>query len=85
MLREAKKSSAKEIIIGTEEGLIYRLKKENPDKKFYPLKRAECVDMKKITLKELYLALKHQRYAIELPPEIIQRAQSSLKEMIKYI
>ncbi|RKY46425.1 MAG: quinolinate synthase [Candidatus Omnitrophota bacterium] len=85
MLREAKKSSAKEIIIGTEEGLIYRLKKENPDKKFCPLKRAECVDMKKITLKELYLALKHQRYAIELPPEIIQRAQSSLKEMIKYI
>ncbi|RKY38694.1 MAG: quinolinate synthase [Candidatus Omnitrophota bacterium] len=84
MLSEAKKSSAKEIIIGTEEGLIYRLKKENPEKKFYPLKKAECVDMKKITLKELYLALEYQRYAIELSPQIIQRAQNSLREMIKY-
>ncbi len=39
MLRFAKTSSGKEFIVGTEMGLMYRLKKENPDKSFYPLRK----------------------------------------------
>ena len=39
MLRFAASSSAKEFIVGTEIGLLYRLRKENPGKAFLPLKK----------------------------------------------
>ena len=48
MLKQAKVSKKKKIIIGTEEGLIFRLKKENPDKEFYSLGNAQiCLNMKR--------------------------------------
>ena len=48
MGRHAKASKAREFIIGTETGMIYRLKKENPEKEFYPLsEKAICQNMKK--------------------------------------
>ena len=54
MLRFAKASSEKEFIVGTEIGLMYRLKKENPDKIFYPLRKDMiCPNMKKTTLKSV--------------------------------
>ena len=86
MLKRAKESDAKNFIIGTEAGMIYRLKKENPDKTFYSLGSAKmCVNMKKITLKNLLRSLENDRYCIELEPEIIAGAKKSLEEMIKYV
>jgi quinolinate synthase len=49
MVNHAAQSDSKEFIIGTEKELCYRLKKENPDKIFYPVKTAVCPNMKKIT------------------------------------
>jgi len=83
MLNFAKKSDKKRFLIGTEEGLIYRLKKENPGKKFYAAGTAKmCRNMKLTTLNDVYLSLKEERYAIELPEGIIESAGKTLTAML---
>jgi len=75
----------KRFLIGTEEGLIYRLKKENPGKEFYAAGTAKmCRNMKLTTLNNVYLSLKEERYAIELPEGIINSAKKVLEAMLKY-
>jgi len=57
MVREASKSEAKEIIVATEVGILHRLRKENPEKRFYPAReKAVCKDMKRINLKKFIKA-----------------------------
>jgi quinolinate synthase len=86
MLKRAKQSKAKKFIIGTEAGMIYRLKKENPDKSFYSLGSAKmCVNMKKITIDNLLGSLEKDRYKIELEPDVLAGAKKSLEEMVKYV
>jgi quinolinate synthase len=86
MLNFAKKSDKKRFLIGTEEGLIYRLKKENPGKEFYAAGTAKmCRNMKLTTLYDVYLSLKEERYPIELAREIIKSAQKPLEAMLKYV
>ncbi len=86
MLNFAKKSDKKRFLIGTEEGLIYRLKKENPGKEFYAAGTAKmCRNMKLTTLNDVYFSLKEERYAIELPEGIIESAQKALTAMLKYV
>lgn len=85
MLNFAEKSDKKKFLIGTEEGLIYRLKKENPGKEFYAAGTAKmCRNMKLTTLNDVYYSLKEERYAIELSEGIIKSAQKALMEMLKY-
>jgi len=73
MITYAKKSDAKEFIIGTEKDLCYRLKKETPEKTFYPLKSAICPNMKKITLEKVLNSLKTLEPQVKLPDEIIEK------------
>lgn len=85
MLNFAEKSDKKKFLIGTEEGLIYRLKKENPGKEFYAAGTAKmCQNMKLTTLNDVYSSLKEERYAIELSEGIIKSAQKALMGMLKY-
>jgi quinolinate synthase len=85
MVSFAKKSDKKRFLIATEEGLIYRLKKENPEKEFYAAGTVKiCRNMKLTTLNDVYLSLKEERYAIELPEGIIESAQKALMAMMKY-
>jgi quinolinate synthase len=85
MVSFAKKSDKKRFLIGTEEGLIYRLKKENPGKEFYIAGTAKmCRNMKLTTLNDVYLSLKEERYPIELAEGIIKSAQKALTAMLKY-
>lgn len=79
----AKKLPNREFIIGTEEGIVHRLKKENPEKEFYPIKKAVCFNMKKINFKSLLESLELKRYRIELDKEILFKAKKSLDEMIQ--
>ena len=52
-----KKSEAKEFVIATEVGLVYRLQKDNPEKKFYPASElAVCPNMKRTTLEKVLWA-----------------------------
>jgi len=86
MLVKAKESKAKKIIVGTEEGMIYRLSKENPGKEFYSLGSAKvCTNMKRTTLADLHRALTKDEYKIELSPEIIEKAQIALERMVSYV
>lgn len=84
MLRYVKGSSAKEFIIGTEMGLLYRLNKENPDKKFYPLRPDMiCPNMKKTTLSTVLSALENLAPVIKVPEAIRVKAKRSLDRMLE--
>lgn len=83
MLRFATASAEKEFIVGTEIGLLYRLRKENPDKTFYPLRKdMVCPDMKRTTLQSIYRALKENNYLIKVPEEIRVPAKKALDRML---
>lgn len=83
MLRYARKSKKKNFIIGTEIGIIHRLKKENPDKTFYPAtSRAICPDMKLINLEKVMWSLEDEKYEIRIPTEVIRKAKSAINRMI---
>lgn len=86
MLKRAKETDAKKIIIGTEEGILFRIKKENPEKEIYSLGSPKsCYNMKKITIQSLEDSLEKGQYEIDLPDHIIKKAQMSLERMLKYI
>lgn len=85
MLRRAKESASNIFIIGTEEDMIYRLKKENPGKEFYSLGSGRiCSNMKKITIEKLKNSLREEKYEIILSPEIMEKARGALERMIEY-
>lgn len=84
MVKQARETDKKEIIIGTESGIIYRLKKENPDKDFYPAKDlALCLNMKKITLPKVLHSLEELEYKVEVPAEIADKARGAIERMIQ--
>ena len=83
MLRFARASSEKEFVVGTELGLMYRLRKENPGKVFYPLRKDMiCPNMKKTTLESVHRALKENNYIVRVPEEIRVPAKKALDRML---
>ncbi|MFW6126681.1 MAG: quinolinate synthase NadA [Thermodesulfobacteriota bacterium] len=83
MLEFARRSEAREFIIGTEMGLLHTLNKENPAKKFYsPSPNLICPDMKRITLADLIAALKEKRHQVTLPEDMRQRALRAVERML---
>lgn len=83
ILRYVKKSTSKKFIIGTEIGIIHRLKKENPDKIFIPASnQAICPNMKLTNLEKVLWALEEGKYEIRLPQEIIAKAKSAIDKML---
>ena len=86
MCKFAKSTSYKDIIIGTEAGLIYRLKKENPGKEFYPAsERAVCPDMKRTSQEKILWALETLREEVYVPESIRSRARKAIDKMLKVI
>jgi quinolinate synthase len=84
MLKFAKETDAKQIIVGTELGIIHRLKIENPDKMFIPVsEQAICPNMKLIELHDVLNALENMEHEIILEPEIIEKAKASIERMIE--
>lgn len=85
MCRYAKQTKAKELIVATETGILYRLSKENPEKKFYPASElAICPNMKLITLEKVLWALQDMKYEVNLPSEIISKSQRSIQRMLEF-
>ena len=83
MLAFVKQSDKKEFIVGTEIGLIYRLKKENPGKVFYPASsHAICLNMKLINLEKLLWALEEEQFEIRLPQDVIDKARTAIDNML---
>ena len=84
MSRYIKNSDEKEFIIGTEIGIIHRLKKENPDKIFHPAsEKAICEDMKVITLEKVLWSLENLSHEITVPPDIADKARRSIERMLE--
>jgi quinolinate synthase len=83
MCRYAKESNARTFIVGTEEGLLHRLRKDNPDKKFIlAYEQAICPNMKLNTLDRLYTALKEEKHLITVPEQIARQARIALERML---
>ncbi len=83
MGKHVQRSDASEFIIGTEVGMIYRLKKENPNKEFYPLSRkAVCENMKKTDLEKVLKALQTLEPQVKVPKDIADRARRSIERML---
>jgi quinolinate synthase len=83
--RYVKATEAKEFIIGTEIGILHRLKKENPGKLFYPVsERASCPNMKLTTLEKVLWSLEEMEHEVTVPPDIMRKARKSLQRMIDY-
>ena len=84
MCRYAKESHAKDFIVGTEEGILHRLRKENPKKNFYlAYEGAICPNMKLTTLDRLYAALKDEKNVVKVPDKVAKRARASLERMFE--
>jgi quinolinate synthase len=83
MVKEARATTKNEIIIGTETGIVYRLKKENPTKNFYPARdQSFCRNMKKTDLRKVLKSLEDMVYKVEVPLEISQKARGAIEKMV---
>ncbi|MCX5711404.1 MAG: quinolinate synthase NadA, partial [Candidatus Omnitrophica bacterium] len=86
MGKYAKETEAKEFIVGTEVGIIYRLKKDNPGKEFYTAsERAICPNMKRTTQEKILWALEEMKEEVRVPEDIRQRARKALDRMLEII
>ena len=84
MLRYAKASDAKEFVVGTEIGLMHRLRMENPGKEFYALRKDMiCPNMKRTTLKSILRAFQENTYVVKVPEEIRVPAKRALDRMLE--
>ncbi|MFA5995508.1 MAG: quinolinate synthase NadA [Patescibacteria group bacterium] len=86
MMKEIKQSPNTEFIIGTETGIIERMKRTLPTKQYIPLKvDAVCKYMKMITLDKVLLALENNQHIINVPEGIRIRAKKSIDKMLKIL
>jgi quinolinate synthase len=84
MCKYAKESTAKTFIVGTEEGIIHRLNKENPGKEFImAYDGAICPNMKLTTLDRIYASLKEEKHVVKVPEPIAKKARTSLERMFE--
>jgi quinolinate synthase len=84
MCKFAKESSAKDIIVGTEIGILHRLRRENPDKAFHPVSDdIVCHDMKKITLENVAQSLREMKYEVVVAEEVASKALRAIDAMLK--
>ncbi len=83
MCKYAAESEGKEFIIGTEVGIIHRLKQDNPQKEFYPASElAVCPNMKKINLEKILWSLQDLKEEVKVSQEVRKRAMRSIERML---
>jgi quinolinate synthase len=84
MCRYAQRDEVREMIVGTEVGIIHRLKKENPGKRFIPVsEQAICPDMKLITLENILRSLEEMGPEVKVPEKIRLRAKAAVDRMLE--
>ena len=83
MLRYVRESNATQFIIGTECGILHRMKKENPGKELIPLEPLpSCPNMKKITLESVLDSLENMKFEVKLDPALMNRARKPIERML---
>jgi len=84
MFKYVKSSNTKRFLIGTESGMLHKLRKENPDKEFLlPSSKLICANMKLTTLGWIAHSLQELVYEVKLPEETRKKACRSLKRMLE--
>jgi quinolinate synthase len=83
IIRYAGQEGFKEMLVGTEQGVFYQLKKQNPGKTFIPISdQMICEDMKKITLKDILAAITGMKTVVKVPEEVRIPAKKALDRML---
>ena len=83
MVRHARESGAPVLIVGTEVGLLYRLREENPDKEFLPVTPAAvCQNMKRITRQKVIRSLETMQHRVTVSEEIAAPAREAIERML---
>ncbi len=78
------KDDSDEYIIGTEIGVFYELKKQNPEKKFYTLQKPPvCADMKFVTLEKVLDVLEHETNVVTVSGDLREKALLPLERMLE--
>ena len=86
MIRYAHRDDVQEMIVGTEIGIIHRLKKENPGKKFIPVsEQAVCPNMKLITLEKVLWSLEEMRPVVKVSEAIRIKARAAVDKMLAIV
>jgi quinolinate synthase len=86
MVKYVSNSNEKIFIIGTEIGLLHRIRKENPDKISYPaFEGAICINMKKITLEKIYNSLINKEYVVKVPDDIANKVLTVLERSFEIL
>ncbi|MCD5390409.1 quinolinate synthase NadA [candidate division NPL-UPA2 bacterium] len=84
IVKFARQTDVKEVIVGTEMGLVYRLQKENPHKRFYlATEKLICPDMKLTTLEKVANALERMEHRVTVPEEVRDKAKRALDSMLE--
>ena len=83
MCKFARESAATDFIVGTEVGILHRLRKENPGKRFYPVcETLVCANMKKTTLENVRNALRNLKTEVVVHPDVAVRAREAIEKML---
>ena len=83
MINFARGSEKDRFLVATETGILHRLKKEAPEKRFEAVsERAICRYMKMITLPKLLDSLREWKYEVTVPPEVAERARGAIDRMV---
>ncbi|MCD6415537.1 MAG: quinolinate synthase NadA [Planctomycetes bacterium] len=86
MCRYARECSSEELIMGTEVGLLHRLRKENPGKRFYPASEAAvCPNMKRIDLQNVLWSLEEMKHEVRVPEAVRARAAAAVDRMVETV
>src|SRR6266850_5897937 len=83
MIKRPRESPVDEFIVATEVGILHRLRRENPSKRFYPAnERAVCAYMKVTTLPKVLRSIENMQYPITVPADVAARARGAIERMI---
>lgn len=82
ILRYATEHPAQEFLIGTEPGVLYKLREQNPAKQFYPLTQC-CADMKLVTLEKILRSLREETHEVHISETLRQAAWKPLARMLE--
>jgi len=83
MMNHVKNSATNEFVVATETGILYRMKQQNPNKKFIPAsEKAECEYMKMITIDKVYNSLLNETTVVTVPQETADKARLAIERML---
>ena len=86
MCRYARREDVNQMIVGTEIGIIYRLRRENPGKMFIPVsEQAICPNMKLITLEKVLCCLEEMTPEVKVAEDIRLRAKKAVDRMLEVV